>query len=76
MLTLSSRKREILKFIVSEHVQTASPVASSTVARSTSLKASPATIRNEMVALEEDGFILRPMFRQVVCRPTVAIDSS
>ena len=60
MLTLSSRKREILKFIVSEHVQTASPVASSTVARSTSLKASPATIRNEMVALEEDGFILRP----------------
>jgi len=60
MPTLTDRKREILKFIVSEHVQTASPVASSTVARSTSLKASPATIRNEMVALEEDGLIHRP----------------
>ena len=60
MRTLTSRKREILNLIVSEHVQTASPVASSTVARSTKLKASPATIRNEMVALEEDGLIHRP----------------
>ena len=60
MPTLTARKRQILKFIVSEHVQTASPVASSTVARSTNLKASPATIRNEMVALEEEGYILRP----------------
>ncbi|MCZ6538500.1 MAG: heat-inducible transcriptional repressor HrcA [Chloroflexi bacterium] len=60
MPTLTIRKREILKFIVSEHVQTASPVASSTVARSTNLSASPATIRNEMVALEEDGYIHRP----------------
>ncbi|MBC8453159.1 MAG: heat-inducible transcription repressor HrcA [Chloroflexi bacterium] len=60
MPTLTTRKHEILKFIVSEHVQTASPVASSTVARSTNLKASPATIRNEMVALEEDGLIRRP----------------
>jgi heat-inducible transcriptional repressor len=60
MPTLTARKREILKFIVSEHVQTASPVASSTVARSTTLKASPATIRNEMVALEGDGYIHRP----------------
>ena len=60
MRTLTPRKREILNLIVSEHVQTASPVASSTVARSTKLKASPATIRNEMVALEEDGLIHRP----------------
>jgi heat-inducible transcriptional repressor len=60
MPALTARKREILRFIVSEHVQTASPVASSTVARSTNLKASPATIRNEMVALEEDGLIRRP----------------
>ncbi len=60
MPTLTARKREILKFIVSEHVQTASPVPSSKIARSTNLKASPATIRNEMVALEEDGLIHRP----------------
>ncbi len=60
MPTLTARRREILEFIISEHVQTASPVASNTVARSTRLKASPATIRNDMVALEEDGFIHRP----------------
>ncbi|MDA1279691.1 MAG: heat-inducible transcriptional repressor HrcA [Chloroflexi bacterium] len=60
MPTLTDRKREILRFIVSEHVQTASPVASSAIARSTSLNASPATIRSEMVALEEEGFIRRP----------------
>ena len=60
MPTLTARKREILKFIVSEHAQTASPVASNTVARSTNLNASPATIRNEMVALEEEGLIRRP----------------
>ena len=41
-------------------MQTASPVASSTVARSAPLSASAATIRNEMVALEEDGYIHRP----------------
>ena len=60
MSTLTIRKREILQCIVSEHVETASPVASSVVARSTNLGASPATIRNEMVALEEDGYIHRP----------------
>jgi heat-inducible transcriptional repressor len=60
MPTLTSRKREILKFIVSEHVQTASPVSSNTIARSTKLKTSAATIRNEMFALEEDGLIRRP----------------
>ena len=60
MPALTTRKREILKFIVSEHVQTASPVASSAIARSTNLRASPATIRNEMAALEEDGYIHRP----------------
>jgi len=60
MPTLTTRKREILKFIVSEHVQTASPVASSAIARSTNLRASPATIRNEMAALEEAGYIHRP----------------
>ena len=60
MSTLTIRKREILQFIVSEHVETASPVASSVVARSTNLGASPATIRTEMVALEEEGYIRRP----------------
>jgi heat-inducible transcriptional repressor len=35
-------------------------VASSAVARFTGLRVSPATVRNEMVALEEEGFILRP----------------
>ncbi len=57
---LTERKRHILKFIVSDYIKSAMPVASSVVAKSAGLTVSPATIRNEMVALEEDGYIHRP----------------
>ena len=51
------RRRAILKIIVQEHVATARPVASETIARHYALGVSPATIRNEMAALEEMGYI-------------------
>src|SRR5437763_775237 len=54
---LSERRRAILKIIVQEHVATARPVASETIARRYALGVSPATIRNEMAALEEMGYI-------------------
>lgn len=56
---LSERRRAILKIIVQEHIDSALPVASESVARSSSLGVSSATIRNEMAALEEMGFILQ-----------------
>jgi heat-inducible transcriptional repressor len=57
---LSQRAQTILKIIVSEYINTASPVPSERIVRSYSLGVSPATIRSEMARLEEEGFITRP----------------
>src|SRR5919197_1528784 len=54
---LSERRRAILKIIVQERGARAGPAARETVARRYALGVSPATIRNEMVALEEMGYI-------------------
>jgi heat-inducible transcriptional repressor len=54
------RRDSVLKIIVSEYIATATPVASEAVLRHYSLGVSPATIRNDMASLEEEGFITRP----------------
>ena len=56
---LTARRADILNIIVGEHISTGLPVSSEAVARR-GLRASPATIRNEMVALERDGYISQP----------------
>lgn len=60
MADLTARKGQILRIIVSHYVATAMPVPSSAVARSGGIAISSATVRNEMFALEEEGYILRP----------------
>ncbi len=57
---LTERKGTILKAIVGEYIVTANPVASDTIVRRHGLGVSSATVRNEMVDLEEDGYITRP----------------
>lgn len=57
---LTGRRERILRFIVKEYVAKGVPVASDTLAQSSGLQVSPATIRNEVVALEEAGYIHRP----------------
>ena len=57
---LTERKAELLKTLVGEYIESASPVASKSVARKHSLGVSPATIRNDMADLEEQGYISRP----------------
>jgi len=57
---LTERKSQILRYIVNDYINTAVPVASNAVARDSGLDVSPATVRNEMVALEEEGYIHRP----------------
>jgi heat-inducible transcriptional repressor len=57
---LSRRRETILKIIVSEHIVSASPVSSENIALNYNLGISPATIRNEMAHLEEEGLISRP----------------
>ena len=57
---LDPRKAAILTAIVREYVSHAEPVSSKRVLQTTTLGVSAATIRNEMAALEEDGYIAQP----------------
>ena len=55
-----SRRLEILRAIVDEYVATHEPVGSKALAENHNLGVSPATIRNEMAVLEEEGLITQP----------------
>ncbi len=57
---LVERRARILGHIVSEYVHTALPVGSETIVRKYGLPISPATVRNEMARLEEEGYITHP----------------
>ncbi|GAC1316688.1 MAG: heat-inducible transcriptional repressor HrcA [Acidimicrobiales bacterium] len=57
---LDDRKAAILRAVVEEYIDTAVPVGSGHLARSAGIDVSPATIRNEMAALERDGYLAQP----------------
>jgi heat-inducible transcriptional repressor len=57
---LGSRKSAVLRAIVEEYVRSSEPVGSETVAEHAGLGVSSATIRNEMAALEELGYLSHP----------------
>ena len=57
---LDDRKAAVLRAVVREYIETAQPVGSSHVARTTGLGVSPATVRNEMAALEREGYLTQP----------------
>ena len=57
---LDERKASILRAVVERYIQTAQPVGSGHVARSPDVGVSSATIRNDMVALEHEGYLLQP----------------
>jgi heat-inducible transcriptional repressor len=57
---LDDRKAAILRAIVSHYVRFGEPVGSKTLVTGYGLSVSPATVRNEMMALEEAGFIYQP----------------
>ena len=57
---LKSRTGTVLKILVNEYIASATPIASEDIARRSPWKISPATIRNEMAELAEEGYILRP----------------
>ena len=57
---LKARTGTILKTLVDGYISTATPVASEDIARRSPIRVSPATIRNEMAELEEEGYIVRP----------------
>ncbi len=60
MDSLSERKQALLQGIIEEYVHSAKPVASAWLVDKLGLDLSPATIRNEMKELEEQGLITHP----------------
>ena len=59
-MTLTERQIQILKSIVEEYIETATPVGSETLEKKYSLGVSPATLRNEMIKLSQAGFLTQP----------------
>ena len=59
-MSLDDRKSAILRAVVQQYVETAQPVGSSTVAGRDDVAVSSATVRNEMHALETEGYLVQP----------------
>jgi heat-inducible transcriptional repressor len=57
---LSERRLQVLRAIVQDYVGTEEPVGSKALTERHSLGVSPATVRNDMAALEEEGYIAQP----------------
>jgi heat-inducible transcriptional repressor len=56
---LTRRREKILSLIIGEYISKGAPVSSEVVAKK-GLGVSPATVRNEMMELEEEGYIVQP----------------
>src|SRR5919109_2476580 len=54
------RRFEVLRAIVADYVSTHEPVGSKTIVDRHNLGVSSATVRNDMAALEEEGYIVQP----------------
>lgn len=54
------RKKQVLKAIIKHFIETAEPVGSQTILVSYHFHVSPATIRNDMMCLEQEGYIFQP----------------
>lgn len=57
---LDERKATILRAVVTEYIETAQPVGSGHVAGSAEVNVSSATVRNDMAALEAEGYLAQP----------------
>lgn len=57
---ISERKKRLLEIIIKEYLKTASPVPSGLLVEKYKLDISPATVRNEMMELENEGYIYQP----------------
>jgi len=57
---ISERKQFLLETIIKEYIKTANPVSSGVLVEKYKLDISPATVRNEMMELEDEGYIYQP----------------
>src|SRR5690606_34091193 len=56
----SERQARLLQIVVQEYVQSVQPVGSNIIAQRYDLGISPATIRNDLAALEREGLLTHP----------------
>jgi heat-inducible transcriptional repressor len=59
-MSLDERKLDVLRAIVEDYVATEEPVGSRALVERHHLNVSPATVRNDMAVLEEEGYIRQP----------------
>lgn len=59
-VNLSERQAKLLQIVVQEYVQSVQPVGSNVIAQRYDLGISPATIRNDLAALEREGLLTHP----------------
>ena len=57
---LDERKSEILRALIEEHIETGEPVSSRSILEASGLAVSTATVRNDLAALESDGYVVQP----------------
>jgi len=57
---ISARSGKILNTIVGQYITRTVPVPSQVIASDAELGVSPATVRNEMAYLEQEGYLIRP----------------
>ncbi len=57
---IGERKKKILRAITDDYISLGEPIGSRTIARKYNLGVGPATIRNEMADLEENGYLEQP----------------
>ena len=57
---LEHRRSEVLRALVEEHIETGNPVSSRAILERSRLSVSAATVRNDLVALENGGLVSQP----------------
>lgn len=59
-MTINQRAQQVLKKLIERYIQEGNPIGSKTLAEECALGLSPATIRNILADLEENGYIMSP----------------
>lgn len=54
------RKTAVLRAVVQEYIATGQPVGSAHIAHTAGVSVSPATVRNDMALLEQEGYLVQP----------------
>ncbi|HUO47123.1 MAG TPA: heat-inducible transcriptional repressor HrcA [Acidimicrobiia bacterium] len=57
---LEERRSDVLRALVEEHIRSGEPVSSRSILEYTAMSVSAATIRNDLAALEREGFVVQP----------------